>query len=115
MPAPAGTIPSTFGDLMAARRPHNTTSSTAATTTFDELGVPAPLSAVLAARGITTPTAIQAATLPDALTGRDLLGRGKTGSGKTYAFLLPVLARLAAAPAPRRPGQIGRASCRERV
>ncbi len=90
---------------MAARRPHNTTSSTAATTTFDELGVPAPLSAVLAARGITTPTAIQAATLPDALTGRDLLGRGKTGSGKTYAFLLPVLARLAAAPAPRRPGR----------
>jgi superfamily II DNA/RNA helicase len=105
MPAPVGTIPSTFGDLMAARRPHHTTSSTAATATFDDLGVPAPLGAALAARGITTPTPIQAATLPDSLAGRDVLGRGKTGSGKTYAFLLPLLARLAAARAPRRPGR----------
>jgi superfamily II DNA/RNA helicase len=90
---------------MAARRPHNTTASTAARATFDELGVPTPLSAVLTARGITTPTPIQAATLPDSLSGRDVLGRGKTGSGKTYAFLLPLLARLAATPAPRRPGR----------
>ncbi|OLB77020.1 MAG: RNA helicase [Actinobacteria bacterium 13_2_20CM_2_71_6] len=73
--------------------------------TFVELGVPAPLAAVLATRGITTPFPIQAATLPDSLAGRDVLGRGKTGSGKTYAFLLPILARLAAAPAPRRPGR----------
>jgi superfamily II DNA/RNA helicase len=109
-PAPKWTTPSTFGDLMAARRPHNTSSTTATATpapppTFDVLGVPAPLSAVLAARGITAPTPIQAATLPDSLAGRDVLGRGKTGSGKTYAFLLPVLARLAAAPKPRRPGR----------
>ncbi len=89
---------------MAARRPHNAT-STPLTSTFEDLGVPAPLTAVLAARGITTATPIQAATLPDSLAGRDVLGRGKTGSGKTYAFLLPVLARLAAAPAPRRPGR----------
>src|SRR2546423_3292144 len=90
---------------MAARRPHTTTPSTAAPATFDDLGVPARLSAALAARGITTPTPIQAAALPDALAGRDVLGRGKTGSGKTYAFLLPLLARLAAAAAPRRPGR----------
>ncbi len=90
---------------MAARRPHHTTASTAAPATFDGLGVPAPLSAVPAVRGITPPTPIQAATLPDALSGRDVLGRGKTGSGKTYAFLLPLLARLAAARAPRRPGR----------
>jgi superfamily II DNA/RNA helicase len=90
---------------MAARRPHDTTPPTAAPDTFEALGVPAPLSAVLAARGITTPTPIQAATLPDSLSGRDVLGRGKTGSGKTYAFLLPVLARLAATRAPRRPGR----------
>ena len=63
-------------------------------TTFTDLGVPARLSAVLAERGITTPTPIQAATLPDSLAGRDVLGRGRTGSGKTYAFLLPVVARL---------------------
>ena len=82
---------------MAVRRPHNT-SSNAATATFDDLGVPAPLTAVLAARGITIPTPIQAATLPDSLAGRDVLGRGRTGSGKTYAFLLPVLTRLLSLP-----------------
>ena len=70
---------------------------------FDELGVPESLSRVLADRGITTPTPIQAATLPDSLAGRDVLGRGRTGSGKTYAFVLPMLARLAASGTPRRP------------
>ena len=63
---------------------------------FADLGVPAPLTAVLAAQGITSPTPIQAATLPDSLAGRDVLGRGRTGSGKTYAFLLPMVARLTA-------------------
>jgi superfamily II DNA/RNA helicase len=67
--------------------------------------VPGALTAVLAQRGITTPTPIQAATLPDSLAGRDVLGRGRTGSGKTYAFLLPLLARLHAAPARPRPGR----------
>ena len=74
-----------------------------ADTTFASLGVPTALTTVLDANGITTPFPIQAATLPDSLAGRDVLGRGRTGSGKTYAFLLPVLARLAgqqqAAPA----------------
>ena len=64
--------------------------------TFTDLGVPADLTAVLAERGITTPTPIQAATLPDSLAGRDVLGRGRTGSGKTYAFVVPLVARLAA-------------------
>ena len=62
---------------------------------FHALGVPSALSAVLTERGITDPTPIQAATLPDSLAGRDVLGRGRTGSGKTYAFLLPLVARLA--------------------
>jgi superfamily II DNA/RNA helicase len=61
---------------------------------FSHLGVPTHLTAVLAGLGIDRPTPIQAATLPDALAGRDVLGRGRTGSGKTYAFLLPVVARL---------------------
>jgi superfamily II DNA/RNA helicase len=73
---------------------------------FANLGVPARLTAVLADQGIDTPTPIQAATLPDALAGRDVLGRGRTGSGKTYAFLLPLVGRLsqrghARAKAPR--------------
>ena len=74
-------------------------------TTFTDLGVPAVLATALAELGITTPFPIQAATLPDSLAGRDVLGRGRTGSGKTYAFALPVLARLAASKSPRRPGR----------
>jgi superfamily II DNA/RNA helicase len=64
------------------------------TDAFAVLGVPAHLAAVLADRAITTPTPIQRVTLPDSFAGRDVLGRGRTGSGKTYAFLLPVVARL---------------------
>jgi superfamily II DNA/RNA helicase len=88
---------------MAARRPQ--TAPSPSSTTFADLGVPAALTEVLAADGITTPFPIQAATLPDALAGLDVLGRGRTGSGKTYAFVLPVLARLAASGSPRRPGR----------
>ncbi|MGN6427125.1 MAG: DEAD/DEAH box helicase [Leifsonia sp.] len=64
--------------------------------TFADLGVPAPLVAALAADGKTEPFPIQADTLPDTLAGRDVLGRGKTGSGKTIAFALPLAARLGA-------------------
>ncbi|WP_262847840.1 DEAD/DEAH box helicase [Mumia quercus] len=73
--------------------------------TFADLGVPAPLVDSLAQRGITTPFPIQAASLPDSLAGRDVLGRGRTGSGKTVAFSLPTLAVLAASERPRRPRQ----------
>jgi superfamily II DNA/RNA helicase len=72
--------------------------------TFSDLGVPANLASVLAGMSITDPTPIQAATLPDSLAGRDVLGRGRTGSGKTYAFLLPLVARLQEAPRRTRPG-----------
>jgi superfamily II DNA/RNA helicase len=72
---------------------------------FTDLGVPAKLAAILADLGITTAFPIQAATLPDSLAGRDVLGRGRTGSGKTYAFALPLVARLAASGSPRRPGR----------
>jgi superfamily II DNA/RNA helicase len=71
--------------------------------TFTDLGVPANLVEILDARAITTPTPIQAATLPDSLAGLDVLGRGRTGSGKTYAFVLPLVARLVASGSPRRP------------
>ncbi len=64
--------------------------------TFLELGVPAALATVLEADGKTEAFAIQRDTLPDSLAGRDLLGRGRTGSGKTIAFALPLVARLAA-------------------
>ncbi|ANH37564.1 ATP-dependent RNA helicase RhlE [Nocardioides dokdonensis FR1436] len=72
---------------------------------FAELGVPTDLTRVLDAAGITVPTPIQAATLPDSLAGRDVLGRGRTGSGKSYAFLLPLVARLAASGRTPRAGK----------
>jgi superfamily II DNA/RNA helicase len=75
--------------------------SVSSDTTFASLGVPTALTTVLAAAGITNPTPIQAATLPDSLAGRDVLGRGRTGSGKTYAFVLPLLTRLAASKSSR--------------
>ncbi|RNI18392.1 DEAD/DEAH box helicase [Flexivirga caeni] len=75
------------------------------TSSFQQLGVPARLSEVLAAQQISTPTPIQAATLPDSLAGRDVLGRGRTGSGKTYAFALPVVARLQAGDTTRVPAR----------
>jgi superfamily II DNA/RNA helicase len=62
---------------------------------FAELGLPEPVARTLAANGFSEPFPIQAATLPDTLAGRDLLGRGQTGSGKTLAFGLALLSRLA--------------------
>lgn len=62
---------------------------------FAELGLPKVLVAALEQQGITSPFPIQAATIPDALEGKDVLGRGRTGSGKTLGFGLPLLARLA--------------------
>jgi superfamily II DNA/RNA helicase len=72
---------------------------------FADLGVPAPLCATLARRGINEPFPIQAATLPDALAGRDVAGKAPTGSGKTLAFGLAIAAAAAAARTPeaRRP------------
>jgi superfamily II DNA/RNA helicase len=63
--------------------------------TFASLGVPSSLVAVLDNGGITTPFPIQTATLPDALAGRHILGRAKTGSGKTLGYALPLIARIA--------------------
>jgi superfamily II DNA/RNA helicase len=81
-----------------------TQSTTQSTTTFADLGLPRPLLTVLAKRGMTAPFAIQTAAIPDALAGRDVLGKAQTGSGKTLAFGLPMLARLAGKQAaPKRP------------
>ncbi|WP_345290670.1 DEAD/DEAH box helicase, partial [Kitasatospora albolonga] len=65
------------------------------TITFGDLGLPDEIVRALAKRDVTTPFPIQAATIPDALAGKDVLGRGRTGSGKTLSFGLPLLTRLA--------------------
>ncbi|MFF7010335.1 DEAD/DEAH box helicase [Streptomyces fimicarius] len=64
------------------------------TVTFGDLGLPEGIVRKLAQNGVTTPFPIQAATIPDALAGKDILGRGRTGSGKTLSFGLPTLAAL---------------------
>ncbi|WP_077192825.1 DEAD/DEAH box helicase [Streptomyces lydicus] len=71
------------------------TDATTDTVTFADLGLPEGVVRKLAQNGVTTPFPIQAATIPDALAGKDILGRGRTGSGKTLSFGLPTLARLA--------------------
>jgi superfamily II DNA/RNA helicase len=64
------------------------------TITFAQLGVPNHISSALAERGITEPFEIQAATIADALEGRDVCGRAPTGSGKTLAFGIPLVATV---------------------
>jgi superfamily II DNA/RNA helicase len=71
------------------------TSDSEAGPTFASLALPDALVGALARQGITAPTPVQAAVVPDALAGHDVLGRAQTGSGKTLAFGLPVLDRLA--------------------
>lgn len=65
------------------------------TESFASLGLPAPIVRTLKEQGIETPFPIQAAAIPDALAGKDILGRGPTGSGKTFTFGLPMLTKLA--------------------
>ncbi|MFF8649746.1 DEAD/DEAH box helicase, partial [Streptomyces griseoluteus] len=71
------------------------TTDTTPELTFADLGLPEGIVRKLAQNGVTTPFPIQAATIPDALAGKDILGRGRTGSGKTLSFGLPTLATLA--------------------
>jgi len=66
---------------------------------FADLGVPSRLVERLSARGITEAFPIQEAAIPDALEGRDVVGKAITGSGKTLAFALPLMARLTKARA----------------
>ncbi|WP_332771280.1 DEAD/DEAH box helicase [Phenylobacterium sp.] len=73
-------------------------------TKFTDLGLDKSLLKALADEGYTVPTPIQAQAIPGVMSGRDLLGIAQTGTGKTAAFALPILHRLAAdrKPAPRR-------------
>ena len=70
---------------------------------FASLGLSPPLLKALAAEGYETPTPIQLSAIPEVLAGRDLLGVAQTGTGKTAAFALPILQRLAEASQRARP------------
>ena len=77
--------------------------------TFDRLGLTPDLLRTFAAEGYTEPTPVQAQSIPIVLSGRDLLAGAQTGTGKTAAFVLPILQLLHAsrpAPRPTSPGQL---------
>ncbi len=76
-------------------------------TSFEDLGLNAELLKALVAEGYTTPTPIQQQAIPPALLGRDVQGIAQTGTGKTAAFALPILQRLA-----NNPRQPARGGCR---
>src|SRR6056297_2847801 len=84
---------------------------TASTPSFDDLGLPAELLATLRELGYEAPSPIQSATIPALLAGRDVLGQAQTGTGKTAAFALPILARLE--PGQARPAALVLAPTRE--
>jgi ATP-dependent RNA helicase RhlE len=65
---------------------------------FAQLGLAEPLVRALEAKGYTSPTPIQAQSIPTLLQGRDLLGIAQTGTGKTAAFVLPSIQRMVEAP-----------------
>jgi len=63
---------------------------------FQSLNIIDPLSRAIAKEGYTTPTPIQMQAIPYLLQGKDLMGIAQTGTGKTAAFVLPILQRMAA-------------------
>ena len=74
--------------------------------TFEEMGLHEKVLTALQGMGAETPFPIQAATIPAAMTGVDVLGRGKTGSGKTVSFTVPMVQKLIkAGSVPRKPGK----------
>ncbi|MEM8813159.1 MAG: DEAD/DEAH box helicase [Pseudomonadota bacterium] len=75
-------------------------------TSFDTLGLAEPILHAVAAEGYESPTPIQEQTIPSLLTGRDVLGIAQTGTGKTAAFVLPLLDRLYREPQKTKPGRI---------
>jgi ATP-dependent RNA helicase RhlE len=79
---------------------------------FNDLGLAPELVSAVAAHGYTTPTPIQAAAIPPVLAGRDLLAGAQTGTGKTAAFVLPLL-QLLASPSGRAPRALVLAPTRE--
>ncbi|MFY8061472.1 MAG: DEAD/DEAH box helicase, partial [Arenimonas sp.] len=71
---------------------------------FQSLGLMPELVRALSDKGYTEPTAIQSQAIPAILNGEDVLGGAQTGTGKTAAFTLPILQRLAEHPNPKAKG-----------
>src|SRR5690349_6631405 len=72
---------------------------------FDQLGLAPEFLRAVSEQGYTTPTPIQAEAIPLVLAGRDLMGGAQTGTGKTAAFVLPMLQRLGRPATPANGGR----------
>jgi superfamily II DNA/RNA helicase len=95
-----------FEDKVLERLDAVEASEAITTDSFEGMGLHPRILESLTGMGATTPFPIQASTIPAAITGRDVLGRGKTGSGKTIAFTVPLVMKLVAAGSvPRKPGK----------
>ena len=94
---------------LAAARPYGHAQAPQQATSFDELGLTPDLLRTVAAQGYVEPTPVQAQSIPIVLSGRDILAGAQTGTGKTAAFVLPILQLLdASRPAPQHlpPGRL---------
>ncbi|GAB3383370.1 DEAD/DEAH box helicase [Lysobacter fragariae] len=96
---------------MSAPTPPENSAADAPSVKFTDLALPEPLLKALADVGYESPSPIQAATIPPLLAGRDVLGQAQTGTGKTAAFALPILARID--PAQQKPQALVLAPTRE--
>ena len=95
-----------FEDVVLERLDAVQASEAITSDTFEDMGLHAKVLIALTGMGAETPFPIQASTIPAAMSGRDVLGRGKTGSGKTIAFTVPLVQKLiAAGSVPRKPGK----------
>ncbi|MCI4370111.1 MAG: DEAD/DEAH box helicase, partial [Thermoplasmata archaeon] len=74
--------------------PNDTNERATPAASFEEMPLHATIRAGVRELGYTEPTPIQSRTIPDAVLGRDLIGTAQTGTGKTAAFLLPILERM---------------------
>ncbi len=79
---------------LAKLQAESTVASDVEGVTFGDLGIGGNISRALAELGASSPFPIQAATIPDVIAGKDVLGRGRTGSGKTIAFGAPLVEKL---------------------
>ena len=96
---------------MSAETPATPASPDTPSIKFTDLALPEPLLRALADVGYESPSPIQAATIPPLLEGRDMIGQAQTGTGKTAAFALPILAQID--PAQRKPQALVLAPTRE--
>jgi superfamily II DNA/RNA helicase len=87
-------VRSTGATATAPATPASPAAGVDTSVSFADMGLPQPVVRELTTQGLVHPFPIQAAAIPDGLAGKDVLGRGPTGSGKTFTFGLPLISRL---------------------